>query len=475
MRSFRRYLSEKEIIVGKGARYGQIIFLAGGAGSGKGFAIKHFLQGNKFKIRDVDEWKQAFLKLAVMKQKYAKLRKLDLRNPKDVFKLHKFVKEKGIKDKTLNLMLTQAKSGRLPNIIFDITLKDKDDITEVLPSLVSVGYNPRDVHVVWVLTDYMVAVKQNKSRPRVVPDDIMLKTHMGARDTMWQMINKGTPATIDGSVHIVLGGAKHTVFWKDKDGNELDGSLKSKYGTDRVVVKDFKYVTVKEPGKNMEDDISLRMEILNWIKDKTPRSHRMKGMFGSEEGEYTGKDRPKLVNPLTGDLEEELQEGKAPLPQIYCDMDEVLVAFLDGTTSVLGKSYADKSWKGSGVDKKALLNKKAPNLFRNLKWKKDGKKLWNYIKGHAPKILSAYPQKWMPNAKSDKAQWVKKNLGIPSGNVHLVARADKQKFAVNQKGQPNILIDDHTKNIREWRDKGGVGIVHRSASDTISKLKKMGF
>ena len=120
MRSFRRYLSEKEIIVGKGARYGQIIFLAGGAGSGKGFAIKHFLQGNKFKIRDVDEWKQAFLKLAVLKQKYAKLRKLDLRNPKDVFKLHKFVKEKGIKDKTLNLMLSQVKGGRLPNIIFDI-------------------------------------------------------------------------------------------------------------------------------------------------------------------------------------------------------------------------------------------------------------------------------------------------------------------------------------------------------------------
>ena len=37
-------------------------FMAGGAGSGKGFAIKNFCK-EEFKIRDVDEWKKA-LKLA---------------------------------------------------------------------------------------------------------------------------------------------------------------------------------------------------------------------------------------------------------------------------------------------------------------------------------------------------------------------------------------------------------------------------
>ena len=49
-------LNEKEIIVGKGANYGQIVFLVGGAASGKGFARKHFLQGNKFKIRQEILW-----------------------------------------------------------------------------------------------------------------------------------------------------------------------------------------------------------------------------------------------------------------------------------------------------------------------------------------------------------------------------------------------------------------------------------
>ena len=58
MEPFRTFLTEKQIIIGKGAKYGQVVFLAGGAGSGKGFATTHFLEGTKFKIRDVDEWKR---------------------------------------------------------------------------------------------------------------------------------------------------------------------------------------------------------------------------------------------------------------------------------------------------------------------------------------------------------------------------------------------------------------------------------
>ena len=34
-----QYLEEKLIMYNQGKRYGQIVFLAGGAGSGKGFAI----------------------------------------------------------------------------------------------------------------------------------------------------------------------------------------------------------------------------------------------------------------------------------------------------------------------------------------------------------------------------------------------------------------------------------------------------
>ena len=155
-------LNEKEIIIGKGANYGQIVFLVGGAGSGKGYSKTHFLQGNKFKSRDVDEWKKAFLKIAMLKNKYPELKALDLKNPDDVTTLHMWVKEKGIKEKTLDTLLLSAKVGKLPNILFDITYKDKEDVNALLPVLKEVGYNSTSFHLVWVLTNYAIAIRQNK-------------------------------------------------------------------------------------------------------------------------------------------------------------------------------------------------------------------------------------------------------------------------------------------------------------------------
>ena len=105
---------------------------------------------------------------------------------------------------------------------------------------------------------------------------------------------------------------------------------------------------------------------------------------------------------------------------------------------------------------------------------KDGKTLWRFIMEHSPKILSAHPTSWMPNSKKDKSSWVQKNLGLNSSDVHLVKRAMKREYATTN-GQPNVLIDDHSKNIKEWQAAGGIGILHRNATSTIQKLKKMGF
>ena len=65
-----QYLEEKLIMYNQGKRYGQIVFLAGGAGSGKGFAIANFMEKEKFKVRDVDEWKKAFMMIADTQDKY---------------------------------------------------------------------------------------------------------------------------------------------------------------------------------------------------------------------------------------------------------------------------------------------------------------------------------------------------------------------------------------------------------------------
>ena len=61
-------LTEKLIMFNQGKKYGQVVFMAGGAGSGKGFASKNFMEVNKFKVRDVDEWKKAFMAMSTDKR-----------------------------------------------------------------------------------------------------------------------------------------------------------------------------------------------------------------------------------------------------------------------------------------------------------------------------------------------------------------------------------------------------------------------
>jgi hypothetical protein len=262
-------LNEKQILFNGGKKYGQIVFLAGGAGSGKGFAIKNFLQGNDFKIRDVDEWKLGFLKLNDTKGRFPELSGLNLRNPKDVFKLHMAVKDAGIKDKTLDGLLSDVSQDRLPNIIFDITLKELGDITEVLPKLQEVGYDSRNIHIVWVLTNYRVAVTNNAGRDRVVPEDILLKTHEGAAKTMYQIVAGSIPSGIDGKVAVILNNRENTVFF-DRPNSTGD-----------KVIKDFTYLTIKQEGKAPVKRKEVQQQVFDWIKDNIPKTKETKELFGN--------------------------------------------------------------------------------------------------------------------------------------------------------------------------------------------------
>ena len=57
----------------------------------------------------------------------------------------------------------------------------------------------------------------------------------------------------------------------------------------------------------------------------------------------------------------------------------------------------------------------------------------------------------------------------------MVRRDQKQAFAKDRDGEPNVLIDDYIKNIKEWEEKGGIGIHHLSVSTTLNELKKLGY
>lgn len=294
------YLEEKLLLINNGKKYGQIVFLAGGAGSGKGFASTNFMEKEKFKVRDVDEWKTAFMKIGTIKNKYPEIQGLNLKKPADVSKLHAFIEKLGIKDNTMNALLSGMKNKSvLPNIMFDITAKDINSISKMMPNLLNAGYNPANIHMVWVLTDYQLAVTNNRTRPRIVRDDILFQTHTGAANTMFDLIkNKGKKLAINGEIKVILNNLENTIHWKDDDAgvspaNRTSGKyIKSKDGEKLGVIKDFTYITIKRRGKPNKTPDQIMQQLYQWIVNNIPESELQKELEDRTDTEPKVLRRP---------------------------------------------------------------------------------------------------------------------------------------------------------------------------------------
>jgi len=161
-------------------------------------------------------------------------------------------------------------------------------------------------------------------------------------------------------------------------------------------------------------------------------------------------------------------EGVDGLPDIYCDLDQVLVNLMKGADEVVGGSFVthdkDERWK--------MINQ-TKDFWANLEWMPGSRKLYQFIKRYDPYVLSAYSAR-DPNSQVGKKKWLKKNTEFKKSRINLVKREQKQKYAITD-GKPNVLIDDYIKNINEWESKGGIGIHHTNVSKTISELKRVGF
>ena len=286
-------LNEKLITYGNRKPYGQIVFIAGGAGSGKGFAISNFIDSASFKVRDVDEMKKQLqilnrlgkLDINSIIKKYGKnikpkdidlinkiqddgfkLQNLNLKNSDHVYALHILVKAIGIKDASLEkLLLGKNNPETLPNILFDITAKDVTDITSVIPKLKAVGYKPENIHLTWVLTKYVTALENNKNRERKVPDgsmgseNIMLKTHEGASNTIWGLVTKALPKGMNGRIDVILNNPEHTVFHTDADGKTIKGK-----------VKGFKSLPLKKAKGGIYAETIWKKILFGWVKNNAP-------------------------------------------------------------------------------------------------------------------------------------------------------------------------------------------------------------
>ena len=163
------------------------------------------------------------------------------------------------------------------------------------------------------------------------------------------------------------------------------------------------------------------------------------------------------------------EASKDDLPEIYCDLDEVLVNFLGGIMEEL--HLRRKPEQDEIDDFLATAYGSSIRFWSRLGWMPDGRKLWDTLKDLNTEILTACPHncQMQPSVVKGKKVWCAKNLNLHQG-VHVPAlRKGKMKYA----GENHILIDDYIKNINEWTAKGGIGIHHKSARKTLVELKKI--
>jgi hypothetical protein len=107
------------------------------------------------------------------------------------------------------------------------------------------------------------------ARARVVPDDIMLKTHTGAAKTILSLVKSGLPSNIDGGFYVILNNPENTVYVVDPKTGEHYVNL-SKAGKARKVIAGFTYITMKKPGKALTTDADVKSQLFAWVKDNVP-------------------------------------------------------------------------------------------------------------------------------------------------------------------------------------------------------------
>ncbi len=198
----------------------------------------------------------------------------------------------------------------------------------------------------------------------------------------------------------------------------------------------------------------------------------------------------KLLKKLHNTFKENFDESRQRLVAI--DMDGVLTNFEKAFDEATKNSNIDvPPANGMGPHEYEEAHGKdtfwraveasGEDFWSNMEWMPDGKELWSYVSKLNPTILSAPSRD--PKCITGKVKWLKNNVKLPNYDVQLKSKngwdGDSKIILNSNKGKfvssPNdILIDDTLKKIKMWQEAGGIGILHKSASDTIRQLKELG-
>ena len=175
----------------------------------------------------------------------------------------------------------------------------------------------------------------------------------------------------------------------------------------------------------------------------------------------------QFAREIATEVENSMNKEKTSY-KIFSDMDGVLTdfdkSFLKYSEGIPPREYE----KTYGKEKfwELIDGKGKVGFWVGMPWMEDGKQYWDYIKNYDVELLSSPSRS--ETSRLGKRLWVRNNL--PGIKLHLAQAYNKKNYA-----EPNhILIDDRESNIEQWKEAGGVGILHKNANDTIKQLKALG-
>lgn len=386
-----RTLEERAVIIGKGKTEGQAVILAGGGGSGKTFVANNFMEGGKFKVINPDDIKEIILSIrdksvaAEVEGKsgmkltpkiqalIATHRNTNLSSPRDAGAFHMSIRksdldrkwymstfkepierlEKATKEmggifkaaplSDVSKVVMDPKAGpqaanltkRLPNVMFDFSMRSIDYLTipnanepGILPLLFKAGYRPENIHIVWVLTDYRLAYRQNLTRSRVMGADIFLTTHKGVSGTMSSvMFDSYKRLGINGDLVIVVGGRKMQIQYDAGTHYNWKGN---RFTVPQTVIlnpitADFKYFRLKKAG-NPELDPNALNAAKRFLETAVPSPSDTKKDLESSQIRRIMLDFNNLEKFVTDAINKGL-----PTWQILSDVRKKYPMVFDGT------------------------------------------------------------------------------------------------------------------------------------------------
>ena len=301
------YLSEQyDILIEKmitfggktSPKYGNVVILAGGMASGKGFVKSNLIGVDGYSF-DPDALKP----LVASAPKLVKMIKKEFgrdvpalaadMNPKNATILHNLIgKQLKIGDRRLEALyrsITTSPADRKPNIVFDFSLQKFNKLNKTVNAILPLGYEKSNIHIVWVVNDVEVASAQNQARPRTAPENLLRASHEGASLSMQKLVSMGTGISkyLDGEIVIAFNKVKVDnelatgIKVKDKKSKgKVQGPnmpVQTKRGLKKVgagstgqYLKDAEYVYLKRKNKKVTSVDDLSADIIRKIKSYVP-------------------------------------------------------------------------------------------------------------------------------------------------------------------------------------------------------------